>query len=336
MSTKPEIASKLAWPEAISLGVLAGLVVLLFVLVIAIPGKVSLLNRVPPPVALREGPNLTLPIWVDEIARFEGRTHHSVADVQAFFTRIGYDLEVVRWWKEPVPRLFLKLLPEDITSVSEPAARKKLFVSIALPLILQANQENGDLRAKVLDVEWRMKAGAVLDGETRTWIAKIAKQYKIKAKSHNPKEALASLLTRIDTIPADLALAQSAAESGWGTSRFARQGQALFGQWTWDEGAGITPAAREEGKTHSVRAFKTLLDSVRGYIYNLNTSSHYKRFRAARASQRRSDRTLSGAKLARYLDKYSERGTAYIEEIQGLIRSNQLDDFNGAVLTKRK
>jgi Bax protein len=135
----------------------------------------------------------------------------------------------------------------------------------------------------------------------------------------------------MDIIPTSLAIAQAAKETGWGTSRFAQEGNALFGQWTWS-GEGLKPKEAKEGADHKVMKFNILQASVRAYQRNLNTHSSYKGFRTARAELRDSKKPLDSIKLSSYLDKYAETGSQYVEVLQKIIIQNKLKDFDDAKL----
>ena len=135
----------------------------------------------------------------------------------------------------------------------------------------------------------------------------------------------------MDEVPVSLAIAQAAKETGWGTSRFAQKGNALFGQWTWS-GDGIKPAGAEIDSTHKVASFKVLKASVKAYLRNLNTHPSYKQFRKERAIQRDNDEKLNSLELVKYLDKYAETGNEYIEVLQKIITQNNLKDFDAARL----
>ena len=135
----------------------------------------------------------------------------------------------------------------------------------------------------------------------------------------------------MDIIPTSLAIAQAAKETGWGTSRFAQEGNALFGQWTWS-GDGLRPKNAEEGKNHKVMKFNILQASVRAYQRNLNTHSTYKDFRKARAKLRDSNKPLDSMELTKYLNKYAETGNQYVEVLQKIINQNKLKDFDDAKL----
>ena len=133
----------------------------------------------------------------------------------------------------------------------------------------------------------------------------------------------------MDEIPVSLAIAQAAKETGWGTSRFAQEGNALFGQWTYD-GEGIKPAGSEIGETHKVMKFKILKASVRAYQRNLNTHKSYKKFRKVRAIQRDVYGSLNSLELVRYLDQYAETGEEYTKILKLIIEQNKLTDFDDA------
>ena len=135
----------------------------------------------------------------------------------------------------------------------------------------------------------------------------------------------------MDEIPVSLAIAQAAKQTGWGTSRFAQKGNALFGQWTWS-GEGLKPKEADENKGHKVMKFNVLQASVRAYQRNLNTHSSYKAFRKARAELRDLDKPLDSIVLSKYLNKYAETGNQYVEVIQKIILQNKLKDFDDAKL----
>ncbi|MFO7857402.1 MAG: glucosaminidase domain-containing protein, partial [Ectothiorhodospiraceae bacterium] len=128
-------------------------------------------------------------------------------------------------------------------------------------------------------------------------------------------------------VPPSMAMAQAANESGWGRSRFAKEANNLFGVWTWDPEHGLRPERRAEGASHFVRVFPDLRASVRNYLYTINIGSAYEPLRQRRAEFRDRGKGVSGIQLSQGLERYSERGAAYVEEIQGMIRSNGLDEL---------
>jgi Bax protein len=252
--------------------------------------------------------------------------------------RSGFDLQSTRESGAAVPPVFLAALPRDLRSVDTVQDRKDLFIGIVLPLILQQNAVILERRSGLERLAGT--SAPALSSTERNWLLRLARHYRViepDARLDGWTSAYHErLLRRVDTVPVSLALAQSAAESGWGTSRFARNGNALFGQWTWDQGSGLVPSEREEGQAHAVRAFPWLATSVRAYAHNLNVSHHYQAFRRARAALRRAGGPLGnrGHALIGYLEKYSEEGQVYIEKIRSIIRVNRFGDFETARLGK--
>ena len=134
------------------------------------------------------------------------------------------------------------------------------------------------------------------------------------------------LIEKIDIIPASIALAQAAKESGWGTSRFALEGNAIFGQWTWN-GVGIEPLEKVDGQKHKILKFPLLRASVKAYITNLNTHSGYKGFRKKRLDMRSQNKKLSGLDLIHELGNYAQTGKEYTKILEKIIKQNDLDEF---------
>jgi len=244
----------------------------------------------------------------------------SAPTVEQLFKDTNYKLKDVRETKLVKPVL-LTLLPNEIKLIENIKERKELFIQIVLPLILK---ENNNIR---LD---RKKLFAIINKSNNTdlekkWLEKKFKQYGVPAKD------ISLLKIRMDEIPVSLAIAQAAKETGWGTSRFAQEGNALFGQWTWS-GEGLKPKEAEKGADHKVMKFNILQASVRAYHRNLNTHSSYKDFRRARADLRDEGKPLDSMELSKYLDKYAETGEHYIEVLQKIILQNDLKDFDDAKL----
>ena len=159
----------------------------------------------------------------------------------------------------------------------------------------------------------------------KKWLKNKFKQYGVVNRD------LTTLKIRIDEIPVSLTIAQAAKETGWGTSRFALEGNALFGQWTWNDD-GIKPAGADDKAKHKIMRFNVLQASVRAYHRNLNTHSSYKEFREARAIQRDNESKLNSLELVNYLDKYAETGKEYTKILKIIIQQNSLQDFDDAKL----
>ena len=252
--------------------------------------------------------------------------HPTVEKLQAAFARAAYDLEVIRRMRTPVPRLRLVKLPRDLPEMLDVSERKTVFLSLVLPLILEANAHISMERRRLRHAIERRAAGQKLPQEMKDWLAGVAKRYK------GSPDRLDELLLRVDTVPPSLVLAQAAAESGWGTSRFAIEGNAIFGQWTTTRGKGLVPLGRPEGETYKVRSFDRLIDSVNAYMRNLNTHRSYRGFRKLRAEMRDTGRPLDGAKLAGRLQRYSETGQEYVDLLRDIIRKNRLSPLDRATL----
>lgn len=239
----------------------------------------------------------------------------------------GYALRKIRRGDARVPRLFVESLPADFDAKMVVAERKRTFIRTMLPLILKANEEVQIERRRLIALEEHVSSGHDPSEDEQAWLDRLADKYKAAPGD------FAALLRRVDSVSPTLALAQAIEESGWGRSRFARDGNALFGQRAWSAGTGFVPEERAEGERFEVRAFDSLLDSVRGYVVNLNRHYAYEDYRVARAQMRARDTRLNARALARTLVNYSERREDYVKALIGLIETNRLDDFEVARLS---
>lgn len=219
--------------------------------------------------------------------------------------------------------------PHDLADVAV-KKRKEVFFRILTPIVLVENARLRAAREKIKEFARRPES---LSASEEKQLAKLTKRYRV---SLNSDTFFDDLLRRVDEIPVDLALAQAANESGWGTSRFTRQANNLFGEWTWTQEEGLIPKQRAEGKTHRIRAFDSLQSSVRSYFYTLNVGQAYNEFRAQRAAMREQGQTLGSHQLAGALTAYSERGQDYVEEIRAMINFNELDRLSDLQLVDSK
>ena len=240
--------------------------------------------------------------------------------IKQLFEDTNYTLKDVRE-KKLVKPVALTLLPNEIKMIESTKKRKEFFIQIVLPLILK---ENNNIK---LD---RKRLFKIINKNNNTnlekkWLDKKYKQYGI------PSKDLSILKIRMDEVPVSLALAQAAKETGWGTSRFALEGNALFGQWTWS-GEGLKPKDAEKNEGHKVMKFNVLQASVRAYQRNINTHSTYKEFRKERAKLRDNGKPLDSIVLSEFLNKYAETGEKYVEVLQQIIKQNNLKDFDDAKL----
>ncbi len=271
-----------------------------------------------------EGEVLNLKNLYEDVFKFDHLPTDTVrlnaSTIEQLFKDTDYNLKDVRKTKLVKP-ITLSLLPEEMKMIESSKRKKNLFIKIILPLILEENN-----RIK-LD---RRKLFAILNKNKNTtseknWLNLKFKQYGVSNKD------LSTLKIRMDEIPVSLAIAQAAKETGWGTSRFALEGNALFGQWTWS-GEGIKPAGADDDTTHKVMKFKILKSSVRAYQRNLNTHSSYKDFRLARAELRDNKMKLDSLILSNYLHKYAETGKEYVKILKQIIKQNNLIEFDDAKL----
>ena len=240
--------------------------------------------------------------------------------IKQLYEDTDYKLDDIRKNKLVKP-VALDSFPREIKMIENTKKRKEFFIQIVLPLILQ---ENNNIK---LD---RKRLFGIINKSNNTdlekkWLDKKYKQYGV------PSKDLSILKIRMDEVPVSLALAQSAKETGWGTSRFAQEGNALFGQWTWS-GEGLKPKEADENEGHKVMKFNVLQASVRAYQRNLNTHSTYKAFRLARAKLRDAGEPLDSIILSEHLDEYAETGDKYVEILKKIINQNNLKDFDNAKL----
>ena len=241
----------------------------------------------------------------------------SASTIEQLFEDTKYNLKSVKETKLVNIGNSIDHLPNEMKKIESVKKRKNLFIQIVLPLIIE---ENTKIR---LD---RKKLFAILNKNNNSktdkeWLIKKFKQYGVN------KNDLSTLKIRMDEIPVSLAIAQAAKETGWGTSRFAQEGNALFGQWTWS-GEGIKPAGADSDSKHKVAKFKVLKASVKAYQRNLNTHSGYKNFRKERAIQRDNQGKLNSLELVKHLDKYAETGVEYTKILKQIIQQNSLTDFD--------
>ena len=240
------------------------------------------------------------------------------------FADLGYDLKGVRAGQKVKP-IYLTKLPKDLNTLGDTKKKRELFIKIILPLILDENKKITEDREKLFKI---LGKNFNTVGE-RVWLKRRFKEYKIE--DHD----LTKLKMRMDNIPVSIALAQAANESGWGTSRFALEGNALFGQWTWSK-KGILPKEQDPDQTHKIMQFQILKASVRAYKNNLNTHNAYKEFREVRARLRQDETQITGLDLTKYLKNYAAIGVKYVAILEDIIKNNSLTDFDKANLLPTK
>jgi len=241
----------------------------------------------------------------------------SASTIEELFNQNKYDLKKVKKTKLVNIGNKIHRLPKELKNIVSVKKRKDLFIKIVLPLIIEENTRI-KLDRKKLFVILNKSNNSNSD---KKWLNKKFKQYGISNNN------LSTLKVRMDEIPVSLAIAQAAKETGWGSSRFAQEGNALFGQWTWS-GDGIKPAAVDKDAKHKVARFKVLKASVKAYQRNLNTHPSYKKFRKERAIQRDNYGKLNSLELVKYLDKYAETGVEYTKVLKKIILQNSLNEYD--------
>lgn len=214
--------------------------------------------------------------------------------------------------------------------IEQVSVKKERFFEYLTPVIRAENERIRKQRERLIGVVESYRAGEDLGWSDRRFVEELADEYRLDPDELDTESLLDLLVARVDVIPRSLVLVQAAKESGWGSSRFARQGNNLFGQWCFEPGCGVVPRNRPAGTTHEVASFDTVRDAVTSYVRNLNTHSSYRDLRELRARLREQNRPLTGSRLAEGLDRYSERGAVYVREVQSMIQQNGLESVSGS------
>ncbi len=236
------------------------------------------------------------------------------------FEDLKYDLKSIRTGALVKP-IYLSKLPKDLKKIKSTKTKKDTFIKIVMPLIIDENNKILENRKKLFKI---LSKPNNTRGE-KLWLKRRFEDYSIK------NEDVTELKIRMDIVPVSIAIAQAAKESGWGTSRFALEGNAMFGQWTWGK-QGIAPLDREKNKGHKILKFPILRSSVQAYKNNLNTHNGYREFREKRAELRKLNKKISGLELVKYLHNYAATGSEYTKILKKIIDQNELTDFDGAIL----
>ena len=270
-----------------------------------------------------------------------------VARLEETFAGINYDLAAVRKG-QAVPRVLVRSIPSDLGQVPEVDRRKDLFLGSVLPLVLAVNEQIMAERHEIEGIAKKLRLQEPLTEADLSELERLGKVYEVISDDPendgpdfdiatvNHQEMVDELLLRVAPLPVSLVLAQAAEESAWGLSRFAAEGNALYGQWVWNDDAGIVPKGRRTGETHSVQAFDDIYESTLSYAHNLNTHRAYNNFRRMRANMLNARGALDGHVLAGALTKYSGRGQAYVESLRGIIRANNLGVLDRAVFSDQQ
>lgn len=257
-------------------------------------------------------------------------TLQSYQELNQFLLSLEYDRRSVQ--QQGVPSFELTSIPPDMAQITRAPTKKRLFFLSLLPMALMINEEIQSQRSTLSRILEKLEAGDSISAQEVTSLRALAAEYKITDDPLDDPLAMEKLLRRIDIIPPSLLLAQAANESAYGTSRFARDANNLFGEWTFTPGTGLVPEERPEGERYEVRLFPDLMASLRSYVKNLNTHWAYRDLRLKRQQLRQAGQPLTGLALAAGLELYSERRNEYVDEIRTIIRYNQLHQFNKTFL----
>jgi Bax protein len=257
-------------------------------------------------------------------------TPTSHQELRQFFLSHNYSWDTVK--KEGVPPIIVKTLPDDLDDIAKTTEKKRIFFLTLLPMVLMENEHIGQERDDLLRLCALHDLGKSLSPRQKEQVATLAGQYRVQGSPLTSIKARRQLLKRVDVIPPSMVLAQAANESAYGTSRFARMGNNLFGEWTFTPGKGLVPQDRPEGESYEVRRFSSLYDSVKSYMRNINTNSAYTALRNQRAMLRSEGLPLRGMDLAEGLKLYSTRRDDYVKDIREIIRRNRLSLLADATL----
>lgn len=215
---------------------------------------------------------------------------------------------------------------QDFASLTDVKEKKSAFFDYLEPQIEQENKHIAELHAQFSALQLLLRKQGQLHPVDADWLNRTAKLYRVDET--DPAKQLQTLKAKVGIIPAALVKAQAANESAWGTSRFAREANNLFGQWCFTPGCGIAPKQRNPGDTHEVQSFPSVAAGLRSYFVNLNGHQSYADMRQIRRCLQSSQKTYSGRALAAGLVNYSARGGHYVDELQSMIRINELEPWH--------
>ena len=276
---------------------------------------------------------------LDDLDDSQKITEGSYKEVLELYEKLNYTPEAWQAGIREIPRVYLVWIGEkwgssnskEITTLE----KKQLFFRGLAPLVLHANELILKDRNRLENIKTSIGEDTSIPEMDKIWILKLAELYKVKTgEDKSMTSVIDELWQKVDIIPVSLALGQSAVESGWGTSRFAAAGNAMYGQWAWGENA-MKPEEQRKGLgNYGVAAFGSLQESVSAYMLNLNTHNAYADLRSKRAELRKNGKKITGPVLAETLIRYSERGESYVKEIKSMMEYNRLIPTDDAYLSQ--
>ncbi len=216
----------------------------------------------------------------------------------------------------------------DFASIKDIKERKKAFFDFLMPFVVEANEEIVEQRQEILKLKEIFEKKSKLSSRRTERVRDLAIEYGFEDVGSVTSQVFLDLLSRLDAVPPSIALSQAALESAWGTSRFAQEGNNLYGMRCYTPGCGIIPRERRAGETYEVAKYASPRDSFSAYLKNLNTNMAYVSMRGIRRALRRQEIPLTGYDLAEGLERYSEEGYDYVRKLQILISSNELGKYD--------
>jgi Bax protein len=228
----------------------------------------------------------------------------------------------------PLKPSHVDLPAPDFSGITVIDERKSAFFNYLSPLVQRQNQRILERRQRIVGIQEELARRGKLSRRSQIYLERMVEAYRFEDEALSVEAQINKLLLRVDMIPVSMVLAQAAMESAWGTSRFATTGNNYFGQWCFRKGCGTVPKHRSEGQVHEVAAFDNARDSVRSYFRNINTHRAYRPVRETRAALREAGHGVVGLELIKGLNRYSERGQEYIDELRQIITGNQLAELD--------
>ena len=229
--------------------------------------------------------------------------------------------------KGEIPAFNIEQIPNDFHLTKDLKIKKEKFIYLILPSVVQENVKIRTDRKKLLKINNFLVSNKTLNKKDQKFLILLAKKYKVNTHNKHKIDVIQSLLKKVDEIPNSIVLAQAANESGWGTSRFAKEFNALFGEYTFDTTNGVVPELRDEGEKYLIKYFSSINESVGSYFKNLNTHPAYKSFRDKRDNVRKKNQELNPINLTNYLKPYA-KDKNYIKIIKSIIKTNDLLKFD--------
>jgi Bax protein len=245
----------------------------------------------------------------------------SYKQVQTLFADLDYHWDKI---DNGIPDISLRTLPQDLSSINDTKQKKQLFFMSLLPMVIKKNNVILSQRETIIQLLQKFDRYGSLNAQQQKTLKRLGKHYRCAVAPLNDVKIRQNLLRRIDIVPAALVIAQAANESAYGTSRFARMANNLFGEWTFKTGTGLVPLARSKDKTHEIKIFDSIGESIDSYLTNINTHKAYKKLRLAREKMRLNNQPIRANILAEGLINYSSRRGEYVREIQTMINYNRL------------